>query len=156
MTAVFLVPTRTFESTGTVVEEYGLEPELIPIHTGNEIAMYVYEPLVPNWEAPVYFITGGTGGDPSHGTKLNLDEYARLGFTVYLYAPIGCGKSLLLKDTDTSSYSMVHEAELIRDNMKQISLIVSFYGGNVAARHRNKIYVFEIIFLWIFRRIGWI
>ncbi|WP_455620339.1 hypothetical protein [Eisenbergiella sp.] len=63
MTAVFLVPTRTFESTGTVVEEYGLEPELI------------------------------------------------------------------------------------RDNMKQISLIASFYGGNVAARHRKKIYVFTIAFL---------
>lgn len=137
MIVVFWIPVDTFESTRTVVNGYGLEPEYIKIHTGDEIAVYVHKPDVPNSEDPILFVTGGPGGYPSHSTKLYLDEYAKLGYTVYTYDPIGCGKSPLPKET--SAYSMTHEVEVINDimkhyNMEQVSLIASSYGGNVVAR----------------------
>lgn len=137
MVAIFWIPAKTFESTGTTVAGYGFEPEYITIHTGDEIAVYVHKPAASNGQDPILFVVGGPGGYPSHSTKLYLDEYAKLGYTVYTYDPIGCGKSPLPKET--SAYSMTHEVEVINDimkhyNMEQVNLIASSYGGNVVAR----------------------
>lgn len=141
MITVFWIPTDTFESTGTVIEGYGKEPELIQIHTGDKVAVYVHEPTKSNGHDPIIFITGGPGGTTTKSTNEYLEEYAKLGYTVYTYDPIGCGQSPLPKSS--SSYSMNHEVEVVKDIMeyygiKKANLIASSYGGNVAVRYIEK------------------
>jgi proline iminopeptidase len=137
MIFIFWVPTKTFESTNTVIEKYGIKPELITVHTGDKVAVYVHHPLVSNGQDPILFISGGPGGYPTHTVKKYLDEYAKLGYTVYAYDPIGVMESPLPKKT--SAYSMTHEVEVVNDILKhykidKANLIANSYGGNVAAR----------------------
>ncbi|MED1569213.1 alpha/beta hydrolase [Bacillus paramycoides] len=137
MIFIFWVPTKTFESTETVIEKYGINPELITVHTGDKVAVYVHQPLVSNGQDPILFISGGPGGYPTHQVKQFLDEYARLGYTVYTYDPIGVMESPLPKKT--SAYSMTHEVEVVNDILKhykidKVNLIANSYGGNVASR----------------------
>lgn len=141
MITVFWIPTDTFESSGTVIEGYGMEPKFIQIHTHDKVAVYVHQPIESNGQDPIIFITGGPGGAPTNSVKLYLDEYAKLGYTVYTYDPIGCGQSPL--PASNSSYSMNHEVEVIKDimeyfDLEKVNLIASSYGGNVAARYMEK------------------
>lgn len=141
MIFIFWVPTKTFESTGTVIENYGIDPEFITAHTGDKIAVYVHQPIKSNGQDPILFITGGPGGYPGHSTKQYLDEYAALGYTVYTYDPIGCRESPLPKET--SAYSITHEVDVINDilmhyKIDKVNLIASSFGGNVAARYINQ------------------
>jgi len=134
---IFWVPTKTFESTETVIEKYGINPELITVHTGDKVAVYVHQPLVSNGQDPILFISGGPGGYPNHNVKQFLDEYAKLGYTVYTYDPIGVMESPLPKKT--SAYSMTHEVEVVNDilnhyKIDKVNLIANSYGGNVASR----------------------
>ncbi|MBE5109032.1 alpha/beta fold hydrolase [Bacillus thuringiensis] len=137
MIFIFWVPTKTFESTETVIEKYGINPEFITVHTGDKVAVYVHQPVVSNGQEPILFISGGPGGYPTHATKKYLDEYAKLGYTVYTYDPIGVMQSPLPKKT--SAYSMTHEVEVVNDILKhykidKVNLIANSYGGNVASR----------------------
>jgi len=137
MIFIFWVPTKTFESTETVIEKYGINPDLIPVHTGDKVAVYVHQPSVSNGQDPILFISGGPGGYPSPATKQFLDEYAKLGYTVYTYDPIGVMESPL--PNETSAYSITHEVEVVNDILKhykidKVNLIASSYGGNVAPR----------------------
>jgi pimeloyl-ACP methyl ester carboxylesterase len=141
MIFIFWVPTKTFESTETVIEKYGIKPELITVHTGDKVAVYVHQPLVSNGKDPILFIAGGPGGYPNHNVKLFLDEYAKLGYTVYTYDPIGVMESPLPKET--SAYSITHEVEVVNDILKhykinKVNLIANSYGGNVASRFINQ------------------
>ncbi|XMA23504.1 hypothetical protein M9428_01280 (plasmid) [Bacillus bombysepticus] len=86
-------------------------------------------------------ISGGPGGYPNHKVKQFLDEYARLGYTVYPYDPIRVMESPLPKKT--LAYSIAHEVEVVNDILKHykidtVNLITSPYGGNVAPRFITK------------------
>ncbi|WP_175401748.1 alpha/beta fold hydrolase [Lysinibacillus xylanilyticus] len=137
MILVFWIPSKTFESTGSVIEKYGVNPELITIHTGDKVAVYVQKPSTPNGQDPILFISGGPGGYPSSESKLFFDEYVNLGYTVYTYDPIGSRESPLPKDT--SAYSIANEVEVVNDILKhykinKVNLSAQSYGGAVASR----------------------
>lgn len=141
MVFIFLVPTKTYKSTGSIVPTYGLEPELIPTSTGNEIAVYQQGTGKKDGKYPILFIAGGPGGYPTKSVSEFLDKFVELGYTTYAFDPIGVMASPTPKSLN--DYSIENEVAVIGDildyyHIKKVNLIASSYGGNVAPRFIEK------------------
>ncbi|QWH15311.1 alpha/beta fold hydrolase (plasmid) [Bacillus mycoides] len=141
MVSVFLIPSRTHESTHSPVDTYGIKPEYIKNHDGDKIAVYIHKPDKPNNLAPILFINGGPGGSPGKSNKDYLDGYMKLGYVVYAFDPIGTGYSPMPKSN--SSFTIADEVENVSDilkhyNIPKVNLIAHSYGGNVASRFIEK------------------
>lgn len=140
MIYIFWIPTKTFESTNSVVTQYNISPEIIKTNSGEQIAVYKKEPKKSNGQAPILYVCGGPGAYPLETEKF-LNRFSELGYTVYTFDPLGTRRSPLPKST--SHYTIANEVKVVNDivdhyNLKKVNLIASSYGGNVSTRFIEK------------------
>lgn len=109
------------------------------LSTGSKIAYYKYGQNTTQ-KYPFVFIHGGPGA-PVLGKEHFSDELASIGFSVFQYDQLGCGKSSRLKKVkDYTLERQIDDLESIREKIgtEKINIICHSFGGSLSSNYIKK------------------